>query len=130
MNSKIDPIIAVQDVTASSKWYQLVFGCRSLHGGNEFDILVSENDEVLICLHQWGQHGHPTMTNSGITPGNGLILYFRTENMNAIRQNVEKIGASVEEDIHLNRNSGQKEFSLRDPDGYYLTITDFHKYEG
>ena len=128
--TKLDPIIAVKNVESSSKWYQSVFGFRSLHGGNEFDVLVSDNNEILICLHKWGEHGHPTMTNSEITPGNGLILYFRTENMNAIRQNFEKIGGRVEEDIHLNPNSKRKEFSLRDPDGYYLTVTEFHKYEG
>ena len=128
--TKIDPIIAVKDVEASSKWYQSVFGCRSMHGGKEFDILVSENDEVLLCLHKWGAHAHPTMKDPGISPENGQILYFRTENMKAIRENVKKTGCSVEEDIHLNTNSTKMEFSLRDPDGYYLTITEFHKYEG
>ena len=98
--TKIDPIIAVKDVESSSKWYQSVFECRSLHGGKKFAVLASEGEEILICLHEWGAHHHPTMTNAGITPGNGLILYFRTENMSAIRQNVEKIGATVEEDIH------------------------------
>jgi len=126
MTTKIDPIIAVKDVEASSKWYQSVFDCRSMHGGKEFDILVTENDEILICLHKWGEDQHPTMINPGITPGNGLILYFRTENMDVIRQNVEKIGGSIAEDLHLNPNSRKKEFSLRDPDGYYLTITEFH----
>jgi hypothetical protein len=130
MMIKIDPIIAVRDVEASSKWYQSVFGCKSMHGGKEFDILVSEDGEILLCLHKWGEHGHPTMTNAGITPGNGLILYFRTDNMDSIRQNVEKILAVVEEDIHLNPNSTKREFSLRDPDGYYLTVTEFHTYEG
>ena len=129
MMTKIDPIIAVKDVEASSKWYQSVFNCRSMHGGKEFDILVS-NDDVLICLHRWGEHQHPTMTNPAITPGNGLILYFRTDNMNDIRQNIEKIGGLIVEDIHLNENSTKKEFSIRDPDGYYLTITEFHQYEG
>ena len=128
--TKLDPIIAVKNVESSSKWYQSVFGFRSLHGGNEFDVLVSEKDEILICLHKWGEHDHPTMTNSEITPGNGLILYFRTENMDIIRQNFEKIGGRVEEEIHLNPNSKRKEFSLRDPDGYYLTVTEFHKYDG
>ncbi len=129
---KIDPIIAVKDVEASSKWYQQVFGFRRLHGGKgRFAVLVSENDEILLCLHKWEEaHLHPTMTDPGITPGNGLILYFRTENMDAARQNVEEIGSIVEVDIHLNPNSLKKEFSLRDPDGYYLTITEFHKYEG
>ncbi len=128
--TKIYPIIAVKDVEASSKWYRSIFECRSMHGGKEFDILVSEDDEVMICLHKWEAHDHPTMTDSTITPGNGLILYFRTENMNNLRQNVEKIGGAIEEDIHINPNSRKKEFSLRDPDGYYLTITEFHKYEG
>ena len=128
---KTDPIIAVKDVEASSSWYQQVFECRRVHGGNDtFAVLVSENDEVLLCLHKWEEHNHPTMTNPGITPGNGLILYFRTDSMSAIRKNVEKIGVIVEEDIHLNPNSLKMEFSIRDPDGYFLTITDFHKYEG
>lgn len=126
----MDPIIAVKDVDASSIWYQSVFGFKNTHGGDTFVVLVSENDEIIICLHKWGEHGHPSMTNPNITPGNGLILYFRTENMNAIRQNVEKKGYPVEEEIHLNPNSKKMEFSLRDPDGYYLTITEFHRYEG
>lgn len=128
--TKVDPIIAVKDVEASSKWYQSIFRCRSLHGGKDFDVLVSENNEVLICLHKWEEHGHPTMTNPTITPGNGLILYFKVEDINFIRENVEKTGSPVEEDIHLNANSTKKEFSLRDPDGYYLTVTEYHEYEG
>lgn len=128
--TKLDPIIAVNDVEASSKWYQSIFDCRSMHGGKEFDILISESDEILLCLHKWGEHHHPTMKNPDIMPGNGLILYFRTEYINVIRQNVDKIGGIVAEDIHVNPNSTKKEFSLRDPDGYYLTITEFHKYEG
>lgn len=128
--TKMDPIIAVKDVDASSIWYQSVFGFKNTHGGDTFVVLVSENDEIIICLHKWGEHGHPSMTNPNIKPGNGLILYFRTENMKAIRQNVEDKGYPVEEEIHLNPNSKKMEFSLRDPDGYYLTITEFHRYEG
>lgn len=127
---ELDPIIAVKDVEASSKWYQSLLGCRSLHGGKNFDILVSEKGSILLCLHPWGQHVHPTMANPSITPGNGLILYFRTDKIDMIRQNAEKMGWPIEEDIRLNPNSTKKEFSLRDPDGYYLTITEFHRYEG
>jgi predicted enzyme related to lactoylglutathione lyase len=128
---KIDPIIAVKDVEASSGWYQQVFGFKRVHGGKDrFAVLVSKDDEILLCLHKWEEHHHPTMANPGITPGNGLILYFRTENMDTVRQNVDKIGSTVEVDIHVSPNSLKKEFSMRDPDGYYLTITEFHKYEG
>lgn len=127
---KTDPIIAVKNVEVSSKWYQFVFELKSKHGGSEFDILVSKNEEVMLCLHKLGEHEHPTMQRPSIIDGNGLILYFRTDNMKEIRQNVEKIGATIEEDIRLNENSNHLEFSIRDLDGYYLTISELHEYEG
>ena len=127
---KIDPIIAVKDVNRSSEWYQSVFGCKRTHGGDEFAVLVDENNQVLICLHKWGEHGHPTMQNPGITPGNGLILYYKTDKLEEIRNNVSKMEYPLAEEIHLNPNSRNMEFSLWDPDGYYLTVTEYHEYEG
>ena len=127
---KVDPIIAVRDLKASSKWYQKILGFRDHHDSDHFAVLVSDDNEIALCLHPWGAHEHPTMTNPNITTGNGLILYFRTDNMNSVYDNALKAGCAIEEDIHLNPNSRRKEFSLRDPDGYFLTVTEFHKYEG
>ncbi len=31
------PLIAVKDVEASSRWYQRLLGCRSAHGGREYE---------------------------------------------------------------------------------------------
>ncbi len=128
--TKIDPIIAVKDVNASVLWYRSVFGCKRTHGGNNFAVLVDENNKILLCLHQWEAHGHPTMKNPDITPGNGLILYFKTDNLDEIRQNIIDLRYPVEEDIHVNQNSSKREFSLRDPNGYYITVTEYHEYEG
>nr|WP_299342391.1 VOC family protein [Allomuricauda sp.] len=128
--TQIDPIIAVKNVEASAKWYEAVFGYSRKHGGDEFAVLVDRNDKIMLCLHKWGAHQHPTMVNPNITPGNGLILYFRTESMEEVRKNVERMSHPVEEEIHVNPNSTKKEFSLRDLDGYYLTITEFHRYDG
>lgn len=125
---QLDPIIAVSNVEASSVWYQGLLGCKSIHGGSEFDVLADENGEIILCLHHWGAHEHPTMVRPEITPGNGLILYFRTDNMQNIRENARRHGYTIEEEIHVNENSTKQEFSLRDPDGYYLTITEFHRY--
>jgi hypothetical protein len=124
---KTDPIIAATDVEASSKWYQTLFGCKC-HGADKFKTLTDEYGSVLLCLHKWGEDQHPTMMDASITPGNGLILYFRTGNLEKIRENAENLGARIEEDIHLNPNSGKEEFSIRDLDGYYLTITRYHDY--
>ncbi len=127
---KINPIIAVKNVEESSTWYQEVFACTSMHGGNEFDTLKSKNNEIFLCLHKWEAHGHPTMKNANITPGNGLILYIRTENIEEVRDNLKKIGHPVESEIQINPNSGKRECSFRDPDGYYLTIAESHEFEG
>ena len=126
----LDPIIAVKDVEASSKWYQKIFGFKNNHGGDHFSVLVSDDNEIILCLHKWNEHNHPTMTNPNITVGNGLLLYFRTENMDMIYQNAIKADCVIEEEVHLNPNSLRQEFSFRDPDGYFLTVTEFHKYEG
>lgn len=128
--TKLDPIIAVKDIETSSEWYESIFGWRRTHGGNDFGVLVSENDEVLLCLHKWGADEHPTMRNRNVISGNGLILYYKTDDINLVRKMVSKMGWPVEEEIHLNSNSTKMEFSLRDPDGYYLTITEYHEYEG
>tara|TARA_R100001369_G_scaffold84103_1_gene116760 strand:+ start:70 stop:282 length:213 start_codon:yes stop_codon:yes gene_type:complete len=70
------------------------------------------------------------MKNPDIPNGNGLILYFRTNKLDITRANIEKMNYPTEADIHLNPNSMKKEFSLRDPDGYYVTITEYHEYNG
>ncbi|MEZ4780654.1 MAG: glyoxalase [Flavobacteriaceae bacterium] len=128
--TKLDPILAVKDVETSSKWYQTVFGCKGMHGGKEFEVLIDDNGEVLLCLHKWGAHDHATMKNPDIKPGNGLILYFRTEGMKQIRKKLKLLDYSVAEEIQLNPNSRRREFSVVDPDGYFLTISEFHEYEG
>jgi catechol 2,3-dioxygenase-like lactoylglutathione lyase family enzyme len=127
---KTDPIIAVKDALSSSNWYQAVLGCKSMHGGADFDILVSNDGDVILCLHKWGEHEHPTMTDSTISPGNGLILYFRTHRMEQIRKQLDLMGHKIEKEIELNLNSRKREFSVRDPDGYYLTISDYHEFQG
>jgi predicted enzyme related to lactoylglutathione lyase len=126
---KLDPLIAVTDVERSVEWYRQVFDCERAHGGKgRFAVLESENNQVLLCLYNRADGDHPTLTNPMLAPGNGLLLYFRAENMDVIRQNVEKTGFVVDKDIHVNPNSLKREFSIRDPDGYYLTISEFHSY--
>ncbi len=129
--TKLDTVIAAKDVDASAKWYEQIFGFKnSSPAGHGFAVLKSETNEIVLCLHKWKMDNHPTMKNSSITPGNGLILYFRTKDMDTVYQNAIKAGCIIEEEIHKNPNSLKKEFSFRDPDGYFLTVSEFHKYEG
>ncbi len=128
--TRIDPIIAVKNVELSAKWYSQIFNFNNAHGGDHFSVLKTEDGEIILCLHKWKLDNHPTMMHPEKDPGNGLILYFRTDKMETIRENVISAGCRIEEDIHLNPNSRKREFSFRDPDGYFLSITEFHEYEG
>ncbi|MCO6462442.1 MAG: hypothetical protein J5I59_13650 [Saprospiraceae bacterium] len=129
-NVKLDPILAVKDLNASASWYETLLAVRDIHGGNHFKILVDESHEVILCLHPWEKDRHPTMMDPAISPGNGLILYFRVNDLNAIRANAGKLDVPIVEEIHLNQNSNQLEFALRDPDGYYVIVTEAHDYGG
>lgn len=127
---KTDPIIAVKDVQASSEWYQSLLECKGTHGGDKFEILRSKEGDVILCLHYWYGHNHPTMSNPNLKIGNGLILYIRVSDLEKIRDNAKKMSIKIEEEIHMNKDSRKDEFSVLDPDGYYLTFTEYHDYEG
>jgi catechol 2,3-dioxygenase-like lactoylglutathione lyase family enzyme len=118
-------IIGVADVAASFKWYQSLFDRPETSPGHDhFGQIFDSDGTVLLCLHSWGAHEHPTlMSPDGATPGNGLLLFFRVDDFDAALARARRLVANFEEDPHLNPNTGTPEFSLRDPDGYYVTIS-------
>ncbi|NNE55807.1 MAG: glyoxalase [Flavobacteriales bacterium] len=120
---KCQPIIAVHDVEKSSKWYQELLGCQSMHGGGEFEMLGDERNEVFLCLHKWALDNHPTMANPETPADNGLILYIQVNDLESTWQKAKDLGAKVEVEPHLSVNSHKREFSVRDLDGYYVTVT-------
>ena len=120
---RAEPIIGVDNVEKSSRWYQELLGCKNAHGGDTFEILVDQDDTVILCLHKWGEHEHPTLSSSEITPGNGLILYFKVDNLENIWRNAKHLNAVIEEEPNVNQNSGKREFAIRDLDNYYLLIS-------
>jgi hypothetical protein len=56
-------------------------------------------------------------------PGNGLLLFFRVDDFDIALPRARALVARLEEEPHLNPSTGTLEFSLRDPDGYYVTIS-------
>ena len=121
--TRTEPIIAVKNVAESSRWYQRLLDCKSTHGGDSFEILQDENGTVILCLHHWGEHEHPTMLDPAIPAGNGLILYFRVSDLDKTWANASRLKDGIEQPPHYNPNSGKQQFALRDPDGYYLIVS-------
>jgi catechol 2,3-dioxygenase-like lactoylglutathione lyase family enzyme len=118
-------IIGVRDVTASTKWYQSLFGQVEMSPAHDhFGQILDQDGTVLLCLHRWGAHEHPTLMGPDeAAPGNGLLLFFRVDDYEAAVKRARELVDQFAEEPHLNRNTQTSEFSLRDPDGYYVTIS-------
>jgi len=118
-------IIGVGDVARSFNWYQSLFGqpaTRPAH--DDFGQILDSDGAVLLCLHEWGAHGHPSlMSPDHGKPGNGLLLFFRVDDFREALPRARALVPRLEEEPHVNLNTGTMEFSLRDPDGYYVTIS-------
>ena len=56
-------------------------------------------------------------------PGNGLLLFFRVDDFNMALKRARALVTRLEEEPHVNPNTQTREFSLRDPDGYYVSIS-------
>lgn len=56
-------------------------------------------------------------------PGNGLLLFFRVDDFDMALPRARTLVDQFEEEPHVNRSTATMEFSLRDPDGYYVTIS-------
>ncbi|GAB6989669.1 VOC family protein [Paenibacillus pini] len=121
---RTETIIAVDNVVASSKWYQLLLDCTNTHmNGAIFDQLVDADGTILLCLHHWGDHGHPSLLcpDQGLV-GNGLSLFFRLNDFDKAWDRAKKLVSKIEAEPHINPLAGHNEFTVRDLDGYYITI--------
>jgi catechol 2,3-dioxygenase-like lactoylglutathione lyase family enzyme len=118
-------IIGVANVPQSSKWYQSLLGLAETAPAHDyFGQIVDSDGTVLLCLHEWGAHEHPSLTSPHeVTPGNGLLLFFRVDNFDEALPRARGLVTQLEEEPHINPNTGTAEFSLRDLDGYYVTVS-------
>ena len=122
------PLIAVRDVEASSLWYQRLLGCRSDHGGPEYERLT--HDGVLVLqLHRWEvEHHHGPIGNPNAKPyGNGVLLWFEVDDFDAALARAEDLKAEIVLPKHRNPPDGNGgpnhwECWLRDPEGYTVVI--------
>ena len=86
---RIWTIVGVKDVAHSVEWYQSLFGQPKTppsHG--HFSQILDSDGTVLLSIHQWGEHEHPSlMSPDTATPGNGLLLFFGVDDFDSILVN-------------------------------------------
>ena len=118
-------IIGVADVARSFNWYRSLFGQpESVPAHDYFGQVLDADGTVLLCLHKWGAHEHPTLSSRDrAEPGNGLLLFFRVDDFDEALSRARTLVSRLEEEPQMNPATGTREFALRDPDGYYLMIS-------
>jgi catechol 2,3-dioxygenase-like lactoylglutathione lyase family enzyme len=122
------PLIAVTDVEASSRWYQHLLGCESAHGGAAYERL-EVHGRLILQLHSFEvEHHHGRIGDRDDQPyGNGVLLWFETDEFDAVAARAAEVRAEVVLPRHRNPPEGgggpnHWEIWLRDPDGYTVVI--------
>jgi catechol 2,3-dioxygenase-like lactoylglutathione lyase family enzyme len=123
------PLIAVADVEASSRWYQRLLGARSAHGGPEYERLVDARGRLIMQLHDWDvQHEHGAIGDPDKRPyGNGALLWFEIDDFDAAVARATELRATIVLPPHRNPAEGtggpnHREIWLRDLDGYTVVL--------
>lgn len=123
------PLIAVRDVEATSRWYQRLLGCESAHGGAEYERLTARG-ELVLQLHAWNvEHHHGAIGDPEARPyGNGALLWFELEDFDGAVERAAELEAEIMLAPHRNPPEGEpggpahREIWLRDPDGYTVVL--------
>jgi hypothetical protein len=119
---KPQPLIAVQNVEASSAWYRRLLDCQSGHGRGEYEQLVRDG-EMLMQLHHWGDHDHPNLGDPNVaSPGHGVLLWFETDAFDTAVANACALNARIIIEPHVNPNARHREIWISDPDGYVVVL--------
>ena len=118
-------IIGVADVARSFTWYQSLFGQPETSPAHDYwGQIVDADGTVLLCLHQWGEHGHPSLASPEHSePGNGLLLFFRVDDFEETLSRARALVTALEEEPNSNPKTRTPEFAIRDLDGYYVMIS-------
>ena len=122
---RIWTIIGVRDVASSFRWYQSLLGQPETAPAHDYWGQICDSDgTVLLCLHEWGSHDHPSlMSPHKAQPGNGLLLFFRVDDFDIALERARALVSRLDEEPHVNPATGTREFALRDPDDYYVMVS-------
>ena len=122
------PMLAVRDVEASSRWYQTLLGLRSDHGGPHYERLLAGDTLVLQLHHRDIAHNHGRLAEPGAEVGRGVLVWFEVADFDDVVRRATELAAPVARAPHRNPPSGEgngpghRELWVSDPDGYTVVV--------
>jgi hypothetical protein len=119
------PLIAVRNVRASSRWYSALLGADPLPDHEHRDVYdrISCSGRLLLQLHAWDAEDHPNLVNADAAPpGHGVLLWFEVGDFDSVVGRARGLRAEIIEEPHVNPAPRHREIWLRDCDGYVVVI--------
>ena len=119
------PLVAVRNVRASSRWYAELLGADALPEHEHRDLYdrISCSGQLVLQLHAWDEEDHPNLVNRGAAPiGHGVLLWFELEDFDSAVARARGLKAEIILEPHVNPAPRHREIWLRDPDGYVVVI--------
>jgi catechol 2,3-dioxygenase-like lactoylglutathione lyase family enzyme len=119
------PLIAVRNVRASSRWYAELLGADSLPDHSHRDVYdrVWSAGRLLLQPHAWDAEEHPNLVDADAArPGHGVLLWFRVDDFDSVVERARRLGAEIIEEPHINPAPRHREIWLRDADGYVVVV--------
>ena len=119
----LEPMLFVDDVEATSRWFQSLLGLKSAHGGKEYEMLMDDAKQLVLQLHHADaeEHGGERLP-AGSVRGAGVLLYCKVDDVRAAHARAKSMKAAVEGEPLFIKLAGHTEFVVRSPDGYALAL--------
>lgn len=121
--------LAVDNVRRSSAWYQRLLGCTSpMSPGSDhrevFDLLEDSQGNFLIALSRWDHNPLAPLRNKAQGPaGHGTVLFFSVSAFEESWAQAQALDAEVVAEPHPSRGFEVPEYTVRDLDGYFVTVS-------
>lgn len=116
------PLLVVNDVRASSRWYQELLGAESGHGGEEYERLNLDGALVLQLHSNEEEHHHGRIADPNVPRGNGVAVWFEVKDLDAMARRAKRMKATLDTPLRENKAAKQRELWLRDLDGYLVVL--------
>lgn len=131
----VDPYIRVKNVTRSADWYERMLGLQ-------IEMAVPDKkNPAMVRMNAGNPDGVALMIGDGSDPMSGrkapasitsamsarkaqkvVSFYFRVDkNIDALFESAKRKRAKIDQPI-MNMDYGMREFSMRDPDGYLVSV--------
>ena len=92
------PLIAVRDVRASSRWYAALLGADTLPDHPHRDVYdrIWRSGRLLLQLHAWDAEEHPNLVDADAAPhGHGVLLWFQVGDFDAAVERARGLKAEI-----------------------------------